>query len=168
LKVARLLSYIFVLISPLLTNVPARSEGFPINISLREYKQIDPLAIFLMRYRMDKPSVYIPVQLRDFALGRYNVEIGVVLRGRAKNVHVSPEDKDINFDIDNITCEITPLWLRWHPDTAIPQEGDLVEVRGWSYYDFIHDDKEDEKWRATFWEIHPVHQVIVLERAGRQ
>ena len=148
-------------------------DNLPENIPLEQFKNLGAITIFLMKHRMSYPSSYVQTQSYDLAAGKYNVEVGVILRGKVRNIHLFSGDQDIVFDIDMIHCEITPTWRKEHPEMVIPKEGDLVEIRGWSYYDIFHADESQEegevetKKRQTVWEVHPVQQVVILDLSKR-
>ncbi|GEM_PF-4355449 len=140
---------------------------FPEDIPLEKFKRLAPITIFLMKHRMNFPGSVVAARAGDLASGKYNVGVGVVLRGKVRNIHRFDGDDDIVFDIEMIHCEITPTWRQRHPDMLIPKEGDLVELAGWSYYDIFHADESQEenvgmKKRQTVWEVHPVQKIVAL------
>lgn len=155
---------------------------FPVDVPLEEFQKLGPVRIFLMKHRQRRPPDYTEVTGEDLAAGRYNVQKGVILRGRVTNSHFFAGDGDHVFNIGIIHNEITPIWRATHRGPRIPRNGDLVEIRGWSYYDSFHDEEgpdeqaiwevPDEnsptgkRWtRPNVWEVHPVTDVRVIERA---
>lgn len=144
---------------------------FPTKITVKKFKSLGPIVVFLMKHRMSRPEDYKPMDVEEIFSGVNQdsliVETGAVLKGRVSNVVNTEFDRDITFnigpDLQSIHCEITPSWRSVHP-VDVPENGDLVEVYGWSYYDLFHTDEEESRIRSTVWEIHPVHKVVILER----
>ena len=156
---------------------------FPTDMTLKRYKALGPILIWLLKHRQSTPPSYKPMAVDDiFARQEADdmiVESGVSLKGTVSAVSRA-EDGDLCFDVGPssraIEVEITPDWRALHP-TNFPRVGDNVEVFGWSYFDSFHRDEiEGEKdvleerpgaekgKRATLWEVHPAHVVNVLPK----
>lgn len=150
---------------------------FPTKITVKKFKSLGPIIVFLMKHRMSRPDPdeYKPMNVEEIFSGVNQdsliVETGAILKGRVSNVVNTEFDRDITFDIgpnlQSIHCEITPSWRAVH-SVEVPKNGDLVEVRGWSYYDMFHTDEEESKIRSTVWEIHPVHEIVILESGSQE
>ncbi|MEK7287296.1 MAG: hypothetical protein AAB091_01880 [Elusimicrobiota bacterium] len=150
----------------------------PVNMTLEDFKKKGPILIFIMKHRLSVPDSYDPIEPENLMDGRYNVGVGVLMRGRVSDAHYFAGDGDFVFNIVPIHCEITPGWrakyqrIRGRAMTQ-PKDGDLVEIRGWTYYDLFHEDESSEErelteGRPTVWEIHPVTEVTVLKSSSQK
>lgn len=147
----------------------------PTDMTLDEFKKLTALYIFFLKHRMDTPRQhnknYIEMPSQDLAEGKTLVASAVMIRGEISD-WAKAVDGDLVFNIGDVHCEITPTWRKKHP-VADVQNGDLVEIYGWTYYDIFHDDegvseRELTKNRKTVWEIHPVHKIQILKKAKRR
>ncbi|MBI4052122.1 MAG: hypothetical protein HY400_06425 [Elusimicrobia bacterium] len=138
---------------------------FPKNISLKKFKKLNPIIVWLLKHRRSLPGIYTPVVPFHMKKDQYNVQIGVILEGVVQRINRAV-DGDIVFDVEDIHCEITPEDQIFRKIKA-PVVGSQVKVYGWSYYDLFHEDEAEEEKeltanRATVWEVHPVNKIEVL------
>jgi hypothetical protein len=153
-------------------DLPADEAGLPTNVPLEKFKKLGPIVIFILKHRTSEPEAYLATTPEDLMANKHNVEVGVSFQGRVTRVNRAV-DGDVTFDVSVIHNEITPQFLRSPSRRAklhMPRVGDLVEVKGWSYYDWFHRDEAPEEQvitegRPTVWEVHPVIELRLIQAA---
>jgi hypothetical protein len=149
-------------------DLPVTLEALPTDIPLARFVDLGPVFIFLCKHRTSAPEGFADVTEEDLRDGRYHVEIGVKYRGVVTAVY-NAEDGDYCWNMSIIHNEIPPQWKKAQGQCH-PEVGDLVELRGWSYFDKFHQnettgEKEFNKNRPTVWEVHPVTGCTILAKA---
>jgi hypothetical protein len=132
-------------------------------VSVEEFIAQGPIKVFLAKHRLARPASYVRTTAEDIVAGRHPVQIGVEVEGTVVVHEFYPFDGDYTFDFGGLHMEITLEWRLSHPRMHRPVTGDRVRVRGWTYYDYFHD---NEAGRDTVWEIHPVMDVELLPAAA--
>ena len=142
---------------------------FPVDLPLDKFKRLGPIRIFLVKHRIKRPKGHAASTHQDIVAGKHNVQVGVEIAGKVLRTY-GAVDLDYCFDIGNLHVEITPEWRVLHPKMPLPKKGDVVRVKGWTYYDIFH--KAEEEYdpedpvmgasRVTLWEIHPAQETEIV------
>ena len=141
---------------------------FPTQLTLPRFERLGRPRIFLAKHRLRGPGRVARVSPEDVASGRCLVQAGVEVEGVVTRVHPRSVDGDVDFEMGPLWLEITPELRRLGPRVPVPRVGDLVRVRGWTYYDVFHDAPPRPGAAAlSQWEVHPVTSLRVLRPARR-
>lgn len=139
----------------------------PRDCSVRDFCALSWLRRQLIKHRLDRPASYAKTAVADIEAGAFLVGAGVEVEGVVTGVFGSP-DGDYCFDLGNVQVEINPE-ARLLGRMKLPQVGQRVRVRGWTFYDISHDDEPvydpehpgTRKMRSSYWEVHPALEVDV-------
>ena len=141
----------------------------PKSISVEAFCALSGWRRLLIKHRIGRPASYVKTTVEALAAGAHPVGVGVELEGVVTGVFGSP-DGDFCFDLGDLHVELKPEWRLFHRG-PLPQVGQRVRARGWTFYDITHDDEPvydpahpgTRKKRASFWEVHPALEVDLLD-----
>lgn len=145
----------------------------PKDVSVDKFRALSGWRRQLVKHRIFPPPSYAKTTVQALAAGAHPVGAGVEVEGVVTGVFGSP-DGDYCFDLGDVQVELKPEWRLLHRG-PLPQVGQKVRVRGWTFYDITHDDEPvydpahpgARKKRASFWEVHPALEVDVLREEPR-
>ncbi|MBI4348549.1 MAG: hypothetical protein HY553_17040 [Elusimicrobia bacterium] len=158
-------------------DVPVQTEGWlKEDLSVADFKRQGPIKIFIAKHRLRRPKKHVATTAAAVVAGRHHVQIGVEIEGVVTRRKLQV-DGDTTFDLGTLHNEVTPEWrLVFGRNMPIPNDGDRVRFKGWTYYDSFHRSEEEfdiadpdmGAERKTLWEIHPVMDVEILPPAPQR
>ncbi len=96
-----------------------------------------------------------------------------------RDIHILIANRKDAPKIEQVVAEVTPNardWaaaqgIDWSEETLQAQlVGHWCEFEGWLFFDLAHDEESenvapgnDENWRGTAWEIHPITRIRVVQ-----